>query len=48
MPSEPAQQEQSASLTFGRSGLVQATAWIYVAAFLIMVTIILTGLLLGL
>jgi len=48
MPSESAQQEQSANLTFGSGGLVQATAWTYVAAFLLMVAIILTGLLIGL
>jgi hypothetical protein len=47
MPSESAQQEQG-ELTFGRGGLVQATAWTYVAAFLLMVAIILTGLLVGL
>jgi hypothetical protein len=47
MPSESAQEEQS-ELTFGSGGLVQATAWTYVAAFLFMVAIILTGLLVGL
>jgi len=48
MPSESAQQEQSANLTFGSGRLMQTTAWTYVAAFLLMVAIILTGLLLGL
>ncbi len=48
MPAESAQQGQSAGLTFGSGGLVQATAWTYVAAFLLMVAIILTGLLIGL
>jgi hypothetical protein len=47
MPSESTQEEQS-ELTFGSGGLVQATAWTYVAAFLFMVVIILTGLLVGL
>jgi hypothetical protein len=47
IPSESAQEEQS-KLTFGSGGLVQATAWTYVAAFLFMVAIILTGLLVGL
>ncbi|MCS3703733.1 hypothetical protein [Salinibacter ruber] len=47
MPSESVQEEQS-ELTFGSGGLVQATAWSYVAAFLFMVAIILTGLLVGL
>lgn len=47
MPSESVQEEQS-ELTFGSGGLVQATAWTYVAAFLLMVAIILTGLLVGL
>ena len=47
MPSESVQEEQS-ELTFGSGGLVQATAWTYVAAFLFMVAIILTGLLVGL
>jgi len=47
MPSESAQQEQS-ELTFGSGGLVQATAWTYVAAFLLMVAIVLAGLLVGL
>lgn len=46
--SESAQQEQSATLTFGSGGLVQATAWTYVAAFFLMVAIILTGLFVGL
>ena len=46
--SESAQKEQSTELTFGSGGLVQATAWTYVAAFLLMVAIILTGLLIGL
>ena len=45
MSPEAAQREQSAHLAFGSGGLVQATAWTYVAAFLLMVTIILTGLL---
>jgi len=48
MSSEPIQQERSANLTFGSGGLVQATAGTYVAAFLLMVAIILTGLLVGL
>jgi hypothetical protein len=47
MPSESVQEEQS-ELTFGSGGLVQATAWTYVAAFLLMVAIILPGLLVGL
>lgn len=47
MPSESVQEEQS-ELTFGSGGVVQATAWTYVAAFLFMVAIILTGLLVGL
>ncbi len=47
MPSESVQEEQS-ELTFGSGGLVQATAWTYVAAFLFIVAIILTGLLVGL
>lgn len=47
MASESAQQEQS-ELTFGSGGLAWATAWTYVAAFLLMVAIILTGLLIGL
>jgi hypothetical protein len=47
MPSESVQEEQS-ELTFGSGGLVQATAWTYVAAFLFMVAIILSGLLVGL
>ncbi|MCS3678333.1 hypothetical protein GGP72_002264 [Salinibacter ruber] len=47
MPSESIQEEQG-ELTFGSGGLVQATAWAYVAAFLFMVAIILTGLLVGL
>jgi hypothetical protein len=47
-PPEPAQQEQSANLTFGSGGVVQATAWTYVAACLLMVASILTGLLIGL
>jgi hypothetical protein len=45
---EPVQQERSASLTLGSGGLVQATAWTYVAAFPLMVVIILTGLFVGL
>lgn len=48
VPPESAQQEQSAKLTFGSGGVVQATAWTYVAAFLLMAAIILTGLLVGL
>ena len=48
MPSASAQQRDRADLTFGSGGLVQATAWTYVAAFLFMVAIILTGLLVGL
>jgi len=47
-PSEFAQPEQRASLTFGGGGLVQATVWTYVAAFLLMVAIILAGLLISL
>ena len=46
--SESAQKEQGTELVFGSGGLVQATAWTYVAAFLLMVVIILTGLLIGL
>jgi hypothetical protein len=48
LPSESARQEQSPNLTFGSGGFVQATAWTYVAAFFLMVAIILTGLLVGL
>jgi hypothetical protein len=47
-PPKFAEQEERATLTFGGGVLVQATAWTYVAAFLLMVTIILTGLLVGL
>jgi len=46
--SEAAHDEESRNLTFGAGGFVQATAWTYVAAFLFMVAIILTGLLIGL
>ena len=45
---ESARQEERATLTFGGGGLVQATAWTYVAVFFLMVAIILTGLLVGL
>ena len=47
-PPDAAGPEQSANLAFGSGGFVQATAWTYVAAFLLMVAIILTGLLIGL
>ena len=47
-PTESADEEHRASLTLGGGGLVQATSWAYVAAFLLMVTIILIGLLVGL
>ena len=47
MSSESVQEEQS-ELTFGSGGLAWATAWTYVAAFLLMVAIILAGLLVGL
>jgi hypothetical protein len=47
-PSGSAQKGGARGLTFGRNGFVQATAWTYVAAFLLMVAIILTGLLVGL
>lgn len=40
--------EQNEKLTFGSGGFVQATAWTYVATFLFMVSIILTGLLIRL
>lgn len=46
--SKDAHEEESPNLTFGAGGFVQATAWTYVAAFLFMVAIILTGLLIGL
>ena len=54
MHSKSTPEKQSASLTFGSGGLVQAAAWKYVAAwtcvaaFLFMVAIILTSLLAGL
>ncbi|MCS3704812.1 hypothetical protein [Salinibacter ruber] len=48
MHSKSVQEEGSANLTFGSSGIVQTTAWTYVAVFLLMVAIILTGLLVGL
>jgi hypothetical protein len=46
--SKAAHEEESPNLTFGAGGVVMATAWTYVAAFLFRVAIILTGLLIGL
>ncbi len=36
--------DEEANLTFSRNGFVQATAWTYVAAFLLMVAVIVAGL----
>lgn len=41
----PGSTEASESLTFSQGGFVRATAWTYVAAFLLMVTVIVMGLL---
>jgi len=41
----PESEEDSGNLTFSQGGFVQATAWTYVAAFLLMVTVIVMGLL---
>ncbi|MFB6230717.1 MAG: hypothetical protein ABEL04_06120 [Salinibacter sp.] len=46
-PPSAAALEESENLTFGSGEFVQATAWTYVAAFLLMVAIILTSLLIG-
>lgn len=46
MPPDAGEEASAGPLTFSSSGFVQATAWTYVAAFLLMVTIIVVGLLL--
>jgi hypothetical protein len=45
--SESVQQDYDGDFT-GDAGVVQATAWMYIAAFFLMVAIILTGLFVGL
>jgi hypothetical protein len=47
MPSETDEAEKTGGLMFSDGGFVQATAWIYVAAFLLMVTVIIMGLLIS-
>jgi hypothetical protein len=47
MPPDARDDASAGTLTFSSSGVLQATAWTYMAAFLLMVTIIVVGLLLS-
>lgn len=44
MPDAEMHSDDEADLAFSRNGFVQATAWTYVAAFLLMVAVIVAGL----
>lgn len=45
LPPDTGDADEAEDLTFSPGGFVQATAWAYVAAFLLMVTVIIMGLL---